>query len=487
MVLRSTGADPDDAPEPTVTNVLQPAPYGISDTDDPNHPDYGVVSLNTLLKACFHRDPLKPQVEDFLLCHGINNIFDFTSLDPDDIPAMMTRKRIADTAELEIDETPLPGVVARTIKVLIWYVYWLHQTEFKGQNVIWSKLTRPHYNDFRTKQYRVESFVPNPADDRGNRHIVDHLRKWKRGIRRDPSAYPVLTDEKQWDNWARTVEAEANLQHVHDVLDPTYRPTTRADIAIFKEQNIYMYAIFNRTFMTTVGATIVREHEKDKDAQAIYSKLVQRAILSTQATLDSESLMAYITTAHVGTWHGTTHNFVLHWLEQVRLLHDMIPTQDHMPSNMLLMLLKAAVREFDLLASTENCAEMLRIAGLDDTSHDRAYEAYITLLMPSCTTHDSKYLGTSSSPHSGRHNTDEFFDIHTHVDTVRAHMSSQSAHNSGPDDTQIAPSDTYGANLNRQQWQDLDEESQELWEQLSSVAKDIITARATYNDSARPP
>ena len=70
-----------------------------------------------------------------------------------------------------------------------------------------------------------------------------------------------------------------------------------------------MYAIFNRTVMTTVGATIVREHEQDKDAQAIYSKLVQRAILSTQATLDSESLMAYITTAHVGTWHGTTHNF----------------------------------------------------------------------------------------------------------------------------------------------------------------------------------
>ena len=66
-------------------------------------------------------------------------------------------------------------------------------------------------------------------------------------------------------------------------------------------------------------------------------------------------------------------------------------------------------------------------------------------------------------------------------------MSSQSAHNSGPDDTQIAPSDTFGANLKRQQWQDLDEEAQDLWEQLSSVAKDIITARATSNDSARPP
>ena len=124
----------------------------------------------------------------------------------------------------------------------------------------------------------MASFVPNPADDRGNRHIVDHLYQWKKGVRRDASAYPVFTDEKQWDTWARTVEAEANLQHVHDVLDPTYRPTTRADIAIFKEQNIDMYAIFNRTVMTTVGATIVREHTQDKNAQAIYSsKLVRRA------------------------------------------------------------------------------------------------------------------------------------------------------------------------------------------------------------------
>ena len=74
-------------------------------------------------------------------------------------------------------------------------------------------------------------------------------------------------------------------------------------MAIFKEHTNYMYAIFNRTVMTTVGATIVREHEQDKDAQAIYSKLVQRAMLSTQATLDSESLIAYSVYHNRSCWY----------------------------------------------------------------------------------------------------------------------------------------------------------------------------------------
>ena len=92
--------------------------------------------------------------------NGINNIFDFSGLIPDDIATMMTRKRkppstVGTIELLEDSEIPLPGVVARAIKVLLWYVYWLYHKEFKGKDVIWSKLTRKHYNEFRTRHYRV--------------------------------------------------------------------------------------------------------------------------------------------------------------------------------------------------------------------------------------------------------------------------------------------------------------------------------------------
>ena len=499
MTLRSAGSDPATAPANPPPSVFQTATYDATDTDDPNHQDHGVASFNVLLNVCLHLDTLKPEIENFLLTNGINNVFEFMGLTPEDISSMMTRKRKPPGAdgqvELETDEISLPGVVARALTVLYWYVHWLYHTEFKGQDVIWSKLTRKHYNEFRTRHYRAASSVTNPNDANGTKPIVDHLYQWKKGVRRDTSAFPNFTDEKQWDNWARTVEAEATMQHVDDVLDPSYCPTTRAELAVFREHNHYMYAIFNRTVLTSVGATIVREHAHDKDAQAIYMKLVRRAKLSTKATLDSETLMAYVTTARVGTWHGTTHNFVLHWLEQVRLLHAMLPLKDHVPHRLLLMLLKAAVREFDLLASTENCAEMLRIVGIDDASHELAYDSYVTLLMSSCTTHDSKYLGKSSRRHPGRRSANrqsldyEPFDVYTDVDTVSVHMSRQSSHDPDFDETDIPFHDTYDVNLNRQQWQALDKESQELWDKLTPAAKNIITAREPRRDNsqARPP
>ena len=132
--------------------------YDVSDTADPTHQDHGVASFNVLLDVCPHLDSRKLQIEDFLLSNGINNILEFSGLIPDDIPAMMTRKRkppgTVGAVELEGDEVPLPGVVARAIKVLLWYVYWLYHTEFKGKDVIWSKLSNHrHYNEFRTRHY----------------------------------------------------------------------------------------------------------------------------------------------------------------------------------------------------------------------------------------------------------------------------------------------------------------------------------------------
>ena len=61
MILRSTGADPDDAPEPTTTSALQPetSPYDVSNTDDTTHQDHGVASFNVLIDVCLHLDSLK--------------------------------------------------------------------------------------------------------------------------------------------------------------------------------------------------------------------------------------------------------------------------------------------------------------------------------------------------------------------------------------------------------------------------------------------
>jgi hypothetical protein len=67
------------------------------------------------------------------------------------------------------------------------------------------------------------------------------------------------------------------------------------------------------------------DHTK-ADAQSIYAELLQYALKSTKASLDSATLLAYITSAKLsdGKWKGRTHALVLHWQDQVRLFGDLV-------------------------------------------------------------------------------------------------------------------------------------------------------------------
>jgi hypothetical protein len=49
-------------------------------------------------------------------------------------------------------------------------------------------------------------------------------REWKKGIRRDPSAYSTFTNNKQWENWNRGFVVTANTQMLPKVLNPAYTP-----------------------------------------------------------------------------------------------------------------------------------------------------------------------------------------------------------------------------------------------------------------------
>ena len=48
-----------------------------------------------------------------------------------------------------------------------------------------------------------------------------------------------------------------------------------------------MYAVFAKTLLTDKGKSLVREHEKDYDAQQIHKKLLDYAQRSTRASVES--------------------------------------------------------------------------------------------------------------------------------------------------------------------------------------------------------
>jgi hypothetical protein len=61
-----------------------------------------------------------------------------------------------------------------------------------------------------------------------------------------------------------------------------------------------MYAAFERHLQTDKGKALVRAHNATLNAQAIYKELPEYALQLTKASLDSASLLTYITSAKLG-------------------------------------------------------------------------------------------------------------------------------------------------------------------------------------------
>jgi hypothetical protein len=120
---------------------------------------------------------------------------------------------------------------------------------------------------------------------------------YKHGIKRDPSLFPTLKDERYNDTWHRTFANQARAQDVMDVLDPKYKPLSQADKELFDEKQKYVYAILEQKVLTDKGKALVRDHESDYDAQKVYEKLQKHHLSSTKAMMDSSAILSYITSA----------------------------------------------------------------------------------------------------------------------------------------------------------------------------------------------
>jgi hypothetical protein len=93
----------------------------------------------------------------------------------------------------------------------------------------------------------------------------------RRGIKRDPSQFPILKEDRQWDCWNRTHNAQARAQGVEEIMNPTYTPVTTEDKALFAVKQAYMFAVFfEKTLLTDQGKAYVREYESQCDSQSIY-------------------------------------------------------------------------------------------------------------------------------------------------------------------------------------------------------------------------
>jgi hypothetical protein len=108
---------------------------------------------------------------------------------------------------------------------------------------------------------------------------------FRRAIKKDPSLFPTLKDDKYHDTWHRSFNTQTTAQDFSEFLDQNYVPLSADDIALFTEKPKFVYALLESKVLTDRGKSIIRDHEHDFDAQKVYQKIKSYHLKSTKAKI----------------------------------------------------------------------------------------------------------------------------------------------------------------------------------------------------------
>ena len=156
---------------------------------------------------------------------------------------------------------------------------------------------------------------------------------FKKGIKREITAYPSLKDEIYFDGFKRSLFIVAKTHECSDVLDPNYTPGSEPEEEeLFEAKQTFMFSVFNTNLQTDMGKTIVRRHLASTDAQAVCKKRSEHMKTSTKGASEKRRLTQYVTdTVLDDNFKGTTEQFVLHFNEQFRQLEEISEDDERRP------------------------------------------------------------------------------------------------------------------------------------------------------------
>jgi Reverse transcriptase (RNA-dependent DNA polymerase) len=321
---------------------------------------------------------------------------------------------------------------------------------------------------------------------------------FRRGIKRDPTLFPTLKDEKFNDNWHRSFETQARAQGVHQVLDPTFVPTSHDDMELFDEQQKYVYAVLESKVLTDRGKAIVRTHETDFNAQAVYKKLREHHLQSTKASIESSTILSYITSARLGNgeWQGTTEAFILHWQNQVRMYERLIPSSAHFSGDQKRIMLENSVAPVEELRQVKINADYDKAK----TGDALGYDKYVSLLLSAAISYDSQHLPKRTTGRRQVYNHElldndpdsEFPEHHSQLDDYDIDLPVQTlqsyAHDRRPNQTPKKPGKLgQSPRMSWEKWKALSDKDQKVWDQLDDKAKAIILGISTPSSAPSKP
>ena len=205
------------------------------------------------------------------------------------------------------------------------------------------------------------------------------LTNFKKGIKRDASAYPIFKNERYYNTFICHFKATAKAQGLNTLMDPNFTPgSDEYEQQLFQEQQDFLYSVLISSLKTHFSEPLVKDHEGD--AQLILELLHEHHTGNSQySRSEINRITKYLTNIKLDdTWRGTNESFLMHYNDQLCLLDSLVDSDEKLPDNTRVTFLESAVESVPDLRRVQITDNVLQ-AQLDST-RPISYRSYFDLL-----------------------------------------------------------------------------------------------------------
>ena len=245
------------------------------------------------------------------------------------------------------------------------------------------------YDEWRTTppeeevHFQTPSKLGSPATPRSMATSVASesyitLSNFKKGIKRDASAYPIFKNERYYNTFIRHFMATAKEQGLNSLMDPNFTPgSDEYEQQLFQDQQDFLYSVLISSLKTDFSEALVKDHEGD--AQLIIELLHEHHTGNSQySRSEINRITKYLTNIKLDdTWRGTNESFLMHYNDQLRLLDSLVDSDEKLPDNTRVTFLESAVESVPDLRRVKITDNVLQ-AQLDST-RPITYRSYFDL------------------------------------------------------------------------------------------------------------
>ena len=212
--------------------------------------------------------------------------------------------------------------------------------------------------------------------------------EFRKGIRREKSAYFVLKDEHVWNSWKCKTIATMNAHGCQNIANPNYKPQSLDETLLLREQNNFMYDVFATILQTTMGIHYVSIHEDDRDAQLVWKDYSTYMKTSTSVDMHIQELMSSLTSLRLSqNYRGTTQKFIIDWLDKMMQYEKLTPLEAHFTPTVKKAMLQNAVQQFKAFTQVKTQEQMEIARG----SGPMVFNQYVSLLLNVSAAYDKKF------------------------------------------------------------------------------------------------